>query len=93
MKTTEQELDEYMKGRTSEDHVAMQDTEAAIRWLCRRLDEMKAEHARLADELHGARRDYNILAGSVDEMARVRRDRASDRPAPTPAPGQGKATP
>lgn len=42
MKTTEQELDEYMKARTPEDHVRMQDTEAAIRWLCRRIDEMRA---------------------------------------------------
>jgi alpha/beta superfamily hydrolase len=45
MKTTEQELDEFMKGRTDDDRAKVQDTEAAIRWLCRRLDEMKETHA------------------------------------------------
>lgn len=49
--TTEQELDEYMKARLDEDRAKVQDAEAAIRWLCRRLDEMKEENSRQLDRL------------------------------------------
>ena len=52
--TTEQELDEYMKARLDEDRAKVQDAEAAIRWLCRRLDEMKEEAELQQDRLWNA---------------------------------------
>lgn len=40
--TTEQELDLYMRGRTKEERAAIYDIEAAVRWLCKRI-ELKAQ--------------------------------------------------
>jgi hypothetical protein len=80
MKTTEQELDEYLVSQEGRDKAALsagREPEVAIRWLCRRLDESKAEVARLSDAVESAQREYNILAKSVDEMARARKARES----------------